>query len=93
MKISNEALEALRQHLKPENLGTQTVRFFGSQGCCGPAVQMAVVEEVPETDETFTVADIRFAVDPSVKEQLEPVTLAAGPQGFRLDGFQSSGCC
>jgi Fe-S cluster assembly iron-binding protein IscA len=93
MNISAEAIQALKEQLSSEDLKQKTIRFFGSQGCCGPSVQMGLVEQVPATDQTFCIDEVNFAIEPAVKEQLEPVTLTSGPQGFKLEGFQSSSCC
>jgi Fe-S cluster assembly iron-binding protein IscA len=93
MHISAEAIQSLKQQLSPEDLQTKAIRFFSAQGCCGPSVQMALVEAVPATDESFSVEEVRFALEPAVKQQLEKVTLAVGPQGFKLEGFQSNSCC
>lgn len=93
MNISTEAMQALKQQLSTEELKQKTIRFFASQGCCGPSVQMALVDQVPSTDETFSLEEVKFALDPAIKAQLAPVTLSAGPQGFKLEGFQSSNCC
>lgn len=93
MNISAEAIQALKQQLSSEDLRKKTIRFFGVQGCCGPSVQMSLEEQVPSTDQTFSIEDVKFALDLALKEQLEPVTLAVGPQGFKLEGFVSSNCC
>lgn len=93
MIISAEAIQALKQQLSSEDLQQKSIRFFGSQGCCGPSVQMELTEQIPSTDETFILEDVKFAIDPTIKSALVPVTLAVGPQGFKLEGYQSSSCC
>lgn len=93
MHISAEAIQSLKQQLSAEELQNKAIRFFSAQGCCGPSVQMALVEEVPATDDTFSAEGVRFALEPAVKQQLQSVTLAVGPQGFKLEGFQSNSCC
>jgi Fe-S cluster assembly iron-binding protein IscA len=93
MNTSAEAIEALKQQLSQEDLRQKTIRFFASQGCCGPSVQMALTDQVPSSDQSFCIDEVNFAIEPAVKEQLEPVTLTVGPQGFKLEGFASSNCC
>lgn len=87
MTITAEAIEALKQQMSSEELQQKTIRFFASQGCCGPSVQMALVEEVPATDQSFCIDEVNFAIEPSIREQLESVTLTAGQKGFKLEGF------
>ncbi len=93
MNISNEAIEALKYQLTPEQRKFKVIRFFAEQGCCGPSIQMAITEDKLGTDENFTKDDIQFSIDPEVKEILQNVTLVFSGKGFRLEGFQSTGCC
>ena len=93
MKISTEAIEALKGQLSPEQRKHKTIRFFLAQGCCGPSVQMTITEDKPETDISFSHDDIQFSIDQEVKAMLENVTLAFSGRGFKLEGFQSTSCC
>jgi Fe-S cluster assembly iron-binding protein IscA len=79
--------------LTPEQRKYKVIRFFSAQGCCGPSVQMAITEDKLDTDEFFTKDDVRFSIDQEVKEMLQNVTLVFSGKGFRLEGFQSTGCC
>jgi len=54
---------------------------------------MAITEDKLDTDEFFTKDDVRFSIDQEVKEMLQNVTLVFSGKGFRLEGFQSTGCC
>lgn len=93
MNISNEAILALKKQLSADDISNKIIRFFGTEGCCGPSVQMAMIDQKLEKDDNFTIEGINFSVDPTVKEILEPVTLNFSEEGFKLDGFKSSGCC
>ncbi len=93
MNISNEAIKALKNQLTPEQQKNQIIRFFATQGCCGPSIQMSVVNDTQETDESFSKDDIRFGIDQDVREMLQNVTLVFTDRGFKLEGFQSTGCC
>lgn len=93
MNITNEAIVALKEQVTADELEKKTIRFFGVQGCCGPSVQMALEDQQHDGDEAFTKDGVKFSLDPSIKEMLEPVTLVFTEQGFQLQGFQSGGCC
>jgi Fe-S cluster assembly iron-binding protein IscA len=92
MKISNEAIEALKSHLPAEQLKNKFIRFYAAQGCCGPSVQIEIADEKPETDEMFIEDDVQFSVDYQVKDLLQNATLLFTGKGFRLDGIESD-CC
>jgi len=93
MNISNEAILALKNQLSVDELANKTIRFFGVEGCCGPSVQMTVIDQKLEKDENFNKEGVNFSIDPTIKEMLEPVTLKFSDQGFKLEGFKSSECC
>ena len=44
MNASPQALEEFKKVLNSEKIPTAGIRIFAQQGCCGPAVQMSVVE-------------------------------------------------
>ncbi|AHM58705.1 hypothetical protein D770_02165 [Flammeovirgaceae bacterium 311] len=67
MHISAEAIQSLKQQLSPEDLLGKAIRFFSFQGCCSPSVPMALVEEIPATEYTFSADGLSFALEHEVK--------------------------
>lgn len=92
MNITDKAVETLRTMIPAEDLGTGTVRFFMSDGCCGPSLQMGLTGDVPETDDTFEVGGVRFSVASDARDQVTQVTLDADDNGFRLEGYSAPAC-
>lgn len=93
MNVSNEAIQALKEHIGAAELEKKIIRFFNTQGCCGPSVQMSLEDEKTTTDEFFIVDGVNFSMEPSIITNMEPVTLIFNENGFQLQGYTSSGCC
>lgn len=93
MQVTEKALELLRTQIAADELATATVRFYASQGCCGPSLQMGIFTQTVESDETFQVGDVAFAIDQDSVETLREVTLDVGENGFELRGYQPASCC
>jgi Fe-S cluster assembly iron-binding protein IscA len=92
MKISEDAILALKRMLPDEQLKEKTIRFFSAEGCCGPSVQIEITEEMPEDDEVFVKDGVRFSIEPQAKDLLLNATLVFTGKSFRLEGLASS-CC
>jgi Fe-S cluster assembly iron-binding protein IscA len=92
MKISEDAIVALKRLLPDEQLKEKTIRFFAVEACCGPSVQIEITEEKPEADEVFEKDGVQFSIDPEAKNLLLNATLVFTGKSFRLEGLTSS-CC
>lgn len=93
MKLSAKAKEELSKVLETFNNESKGVRIYGTQGCCGPSVQMDVAN-APQTGETATNIDgIDFYIENSLIETLSEVTLDHNGFGFLMKGLKKSGSC
>lgn len=94
MNATPHALEALKKSLKTEENSMTGVRIFTQQGCCGPALQMSVVEKPSTGDLQLSIDSVNFFIEEPAVEMLAGVTIDYGPNGFKLDGMKrSGGCC
>ena len=97
MNATPQAIEELKKALKTEENSNAGVRIFTQQGCCGPAVQMSIVDNPSLGDLQFSIDSVNFFLDESARDTMAEVTIDYGPNGFRLNGMKRSGggggCC
>lgn len=94
MKISDQAKEYIQQAMQENNV--TTLRFFGIPGCCGVNLGVSL-QEAEKNDVIEQVNEIKVAIQPDVKEQLNGVSLEveedSGEMGLVLIGYNNSSCC
>lgn len=93
MKVTEQAIERLKIAIEQYNIPGCGVRLFTSSGCCGPALQMDIVNQLSAGDKMVSIHDIDFFVEPQADEMLAEVTIDFRENGFKLDGLKKSGGC
>jgi Fe-S cluster assembly iron-binding protein IscA len=96
MNASPRALEEFKKVLNSEKVPTAGIRVFTQQGCCGPAIQMSIVEKPSIGDLQFSIDSVNFFIEESTRDTMAEVTIDYGSNGFRLNGLKRSGgegCC
>jgi Fe-S cluster assembly iron-binding protein IscA len=93
MNATPQALEELKKTLKTEKNPMTGVRIFTQQGCCGPALQMSVVEKPLTGDLQLSIDSVNFFIEEPAVDMLAGVTLDYGTNGFKLNGMKKSGGC
>ncbi len=95
MKVTPSAVEELSKVLAETDNPQAGIRVFAQQGCCGPALQMSIAENITAGDKMLTIDHVNFFIDEKAEKMLEGVTIDFGPNGFRLQGFKPNGggCC
>jgi len=93
MNATPQALEELKKTLKTEENPMTGVRIFTQQGCCGPALQMAVVEKPLTGDLQLAIDSVNFFIEEPAVDMLTGVTLDYSSTGFKLNGMKKSGGC
>lgn len=93
MNITPKAIEEFKKALANES-EISAIRIFAAEGCCGPSVQMSIVEKPYNDDIEIAIDSMKFFIEKSVEVTLNGVTIDYGQNGFKLDGLKkSSGCC
>lgn len=73
MNITDGAKEVLQQSMEEKN--ADSIRFYSAgQGCCGPQLGISL-DKAENGDKIKVVNDINVAIDESVKEMTEDVSL------------------
>jgi len=93
MNATPQALEELKKTLKTEENPMTGVRIFTQQGCCGPALQMSVVEKPLAGDLQLAIDSVNFFIEEPAVDMLTGVTLDFSSTGFKLNGMKKSGGC
>jgi len=93
MNATPQALEELKKTLKTEENPMTGVRIFTQQGCCGPALQMSVVEKPMAGDLQLAIDSVNFFIEEPAVDMLTGVTLDYSSTGFKLNGMKKSGGC
>ena len=93
MNATPQALEELKKTLKTEENPMTGVRIFTQQGCCGPALQMSVVEKPMTGDLQLAIDSVNFFIEEPAVDMLTGVTLDHSSTGFKLNGMKKSGGC
>jgi len=93
MNATPQALEELKKTLKTEKNPMTGVRIFTQQGCCGPVLQMSVVEKPLTGDLQLSIDSVNFFIEEPAVDMLAGVTLDYGTNGFKLNGMKKSGGC
>ena len=94
MNATPQALEELKKVIRSEDSPTVGIRIFSSQGCCGPALQMSVVENASPGDKQISIDSVSFFIDGKAEGMLDGVTIDFGSNGFKINNMKkSTGCC
>ena len=93
MNATPQALEQLKKALNSEENPLAGIRISTQQGCCGPALQLAVTKKASNGDKVITIESVNFLISSQVEEMIEGVTVDYGSDGFRLNGMKKSGGC
>ena len=93
MNATPQAIDELKKVLNSEESPTAGVRIFAQQGCCGPALQMSVVEKPSVGDLQLSIDSVNFFLEDQAKDMLTGVTIDYSPNGFRLEGLKKNGGC
>ncbi|NWJ51234.1 MAG: hypothetical protein HXX14_10245 [Bacteroidetes bacterium] len=93
MKVTENAIAQFKNAIEQYNTLGCGVRLFTSSGCCSPALQMDIVNQVSVGDKILSINEVDFFVEPQADEMLSEVTIDFRENSFKLDGLKKSGGC
>jgi Fe-S cluster assembly iron-binding protein IscA len=93
MNATPQAIDELKKVLNSEESPAAGIRIFTQQGCCGPALQMSVVEKPAVGDLQQKIDSVNFFIEDQARDMLAGVTIDYGTNGFKLEGLKKSGGC
>lgn len=93
MNVTKNALEEFKNVLSNNKDNMTGIRIFTQQGCCGPRINMLLVEKSLKDDKEILIDSVTFYIENSAEKMLEEVTIDYGQNGFMLEGLKNSGGC
>lgn len=94
MKFTDNALKQFQKIINESENPATAIRFYTSQGCCSPSLQMTVAENPSKEDTVIKMNDVDFFVTPEAEKILSKLTLDYGTEGFRsIKDENAGGCC
>lgn len=94
MKVTDNAIKQFKNAIEQYDLPGSGIRLFKGSGCCGPAIQISVVNHPSAGDKVVTINDIDFFVESHADQMLTEVTIDFRDENFKLDGLKKfGGCC
>lgn len=93
MKATELAIVELKKVIDTEESPLIGIRITSHQGCCGPSLQMSVVEKPTAGDQQVSIDTLNFYLDDQAMESMKEVTIDYGPNGFKFNNLKKSGSC
>ena len=93
MKITDEALFQFKSAISEHSSMGSAIRFFTATGCCGPSIQMDLVDQALPGDKLLSISEVDFYIESQAEQMLEEVTIDFKENNFRLEGLKKSGGC
>jgi Fe-S cluster assembly iron-binding protein IscA len=93
MKVSDSAIEQFKATIEQFEKPVAGIRLFAGSGCCGPAIEMSLEENVIPGDKVINLQGVDFYLEPKAEEMMTEVTIDFRDNGFRLDGMKGGGGC
>jgi Fe-S cluster assembly iron-binding protein IscA len=93
MKVTDKAIEQFETAIKQFDSPIAGIRVFAGSGCCGPAVELSLVEKAATGDVVINIQGIDFFIEGKAEEMMKDVSIDFRDNGFRMDGIQGGGGC
>lgn len=93
MKFTESALNEFKKIIENSENPKSGIRFYTTQGCCSPTLQMEVSENPTKDDIVINIENIDFFVTTQADEILSKVNLDFSDGSFRTVNDKKGGCC
>lgn len=93
MKFTESALNEFKKIIENSENPKSGIRFYTTQGCCSPILQMDVSENPTKDDVVTNIENIEFFVTAQANEILSKVNLDFSDGRFHTANEKTGGCC
>lgn len=93
MKFTENAINQLKKIIENSENPKSAIRFYTTQGCCSPTLQMELAENPTKDDVVTNIENIDFFVTTQADEILSNITLDYSNGTFRTSNDKKGGCC
>lgn len=83
MKFTDNALKQFKKLIDETENPKAGIRFYTTQGCCSPTLQMDVANNPTQGDNVVQIGDILIFITPEAEKILSEITLDYTEDGFR----------
>ena len=93
MKVTDNAAKQFKNAIEQYDVPGSGIRLFAGKGCCGPAIQMSVVNRASAGDKIINLDGVEFFVESEADQMLSEGIIDFRDENFKLDGLKKSGGC
>lgn len=93
MNISENAVSKLKDLIIESENPLVGVRVFTIQSCCGPSIQMSLIDKIVDGDTIISINGVDFHVEPNAMPVLKTISIDFKDDQFVLEGAENHGCC
>lgn len=83
MKVTENALTEFKKLLDDNEKPVSAIRFFTTQGCCSPILQIEMVDSPSAGDLVVTIGEMDFFLTPDADKILSGITIDFTEGEFR----------
>jgi len=83
MNFTENALNQFRKLINENENPTAGIRFFTTQGCCSPILQMDIVKNQSQDDKVLQMDDVSIFLTTEAEQILSDITLDYSDNKFR----------
>ena len=83
MNFTENALNQFRKLINENENPTAGIRFFTTQGCCSPILQMDIVNNQSQGDKVLQIDDVSIFLTTEAEQILSDITLDYSDNKFR----------
>lgn len=93
MNISENAVAKLKEIILESENPLLGVRVFTIQSCCGPSIQMSLIDKATEGDSIISIDGVDFHIESNANPILKTINIDFKDEQFVLEGAENHGCC
>jgi len=83
MNFTKNALNQFKKLIAENENPTAGIRFYTTQGCCSPILQMDIVEKQSQADMVLQIDDVSIFLSSEAEQILSEITLDYSDSRFR----------
>lgn len=97
MNFTDNALKQFKKLIDESENPKSGIRFYTTQGCCSPSLQMNIANNPGQGDKVLQLDDVNVFITAEAEEILSAITIDYTQEGFRTvrktDELSKGKCC
>lgn len=83
MNFTENALKQFKKQISENETPTSGIRFYTTQGCCSPSLQMNITKNQSPGDKVLQFDGLDIYITPEAEKILSEITIDYSDEGFR----------